>query len=226
MARVQYGSIVTQLKGSVAGHVFQPGNVGYVLRTKGYTPGNGIGARKAQNLILSQVTKLWRTLSSAEITAWLNAAALWPFTDKFGNTYYGSGFQVFVAYNTALIVMEEDPVLTPAAPVAPGTPGIVSFSSHTTAALDFTNSIATVGADNLLLFASRPLSAGVGSQHVKFRLMDVFDYSGTGAQSFRAEYLAAFGQYLAGQRIFIKTVCRNTLYPLAAFEQISSAVIT
>lgn len=226
MAKVLYGAIVTELKGKINGQVFQGGNVGYVLRNKGYTPGISNNLRQFANSNLTAVTTAWRTLSDADRSAWNAIAGSWPFTNKFGTTYYGSGFQVFVAYNTALLTMEYPQVTTPGAPTIPTDPGAVDFNTATTSALAFDIPNTTVNPDVLQLFASRPVSAGTNGNNVAMRLIDQFDYSIASPFSFFTKYTQLYGAYNVGSKIFIKLVARSSVWSYPHFVQYANKIVS
>jgi hypothetical protein len=106
-ARVKYGSIITEIKGKVGGTVFQGGRSGGVMKNLGsnikrelITPsGEPIGNKKQNEINLSIVTKAWSSLTEGERNTWSNLLGVWTFTDKFGNVYNGTAFQIFTACN-------------------------------------------------------------------------------------------------------------------------------
>lgn len=98
MALVKYGSIVTELKGKVGGQVYQKARNGYMLRNKGTNRSNPIIINNPSQLVnFSLASKIWAKLTAAQRESWEAIAPGWLFTDKFGNQYQGSAFQVFVS---------------------------------------------------------------------------------------------------------------------------------
>ncbi len=226
MASVKYGSIVTELKGKVAGHVYQKGSVGYALRTKGYSNGTRSSFRQNATTNLIANTTTWRTLSSVQKTAWQNAAALWPFVDKFGNTYFGTGYQVFNAYNSALNAMSQISVSSPHIPVTPVNPGIITITtlSSSVITLDVTNN---GGANDVLgVFASGPVSAGRNTNNVRYRLLGYYDYSSGTIAGIHGDYLQIWGALQTGQQVVFKCVARSIVYPLANFPQTIAGLVS
>lgn len=59
----------------------------------------------AQQLI-RKLSKAWGALDSSDRDAWAAAAASFPFTNKWGEQYTGTGFQVFISINSKLIPYE------------------------------------------------------------------------------------------------------------------------
>lgn len=225
MAKVRYGSIVTEIKGGIAGQVFQGGNVGFVLRSKGYTPGISNVRRQSATRTLSTVTSAWRSLSDSNRAAWEALALTWPFVDKFGNTYYGSGYQVFVSYNNALVAMEEDIVNTPAAFVMPTDPGTITLNTLTTAAMAIDVPNLDLLADNLQIFASAPVSAGRNGNNIRMNFIDSFDYSIPGPFSLFTKYQSVYGAYHTGAKVFFKAVVRNLDYPFPRYQQTFNGIV-
>jgi len=72
-----------------------------VISTDG-SNSNSSGNFSAQNLI-RQLSKAWGALESSDREAWNAAAPSFPFTNKWGEAYTGSGFQVFVSINSKLL---------------------------------------------------------------------------------------------------------------------------
>ncbi len=225
MAKVRYGSIVTELKGHIQGQVFQGGNVGFVLRNKGYTPGISNVRRQFATSVLSTVTATWRSLSDAQRSQWASLALTWPFVDKFGNTYYGSGFQVFTAYNAALVQLDEDQVLVPNAFVMPTDPGTITLTTLTTSAFAFTVPNTDLESDNLIVFASAPVSAGRNGNNIRMNKIDIFDYSISPPFSLFTKYVNVYGNYHVGAKIFLKFVVRNSFFPFARYIQYVNGIV-
>ena len=226
MARVQYGSIVTELKGSVGGQVFQAGNNSLVLRNKGYRKGTSSTARQAANRLISSQASDWRTLSVAQQSAWATAALSWPFVDKFGNTYYGTGYQCFIAYNSARLSILQPAVVTPSAPIAAEAFSISTFAVSVSGGMVFTETAATTTVQVVQQFFSAPLSQGVNNNNVRYRNLGQFNTSDGGRPFLTPYYQSIFGSFQVGQKIVMKAVMRVRDYPLVIQTQIMSAIVT
>lgn len=76
----------------------------------------------SQQTIISQLATQWRNLDPAAQDSWLTGAVNYPFKNKHGDTYTGSGYQVYQAVNASRLQIFLDPLdfcPTPAAIVAP-----------------------------------------------------------------------------------------------------------
>jgi hypothetical protein len=115
------------LKGSIAGTIFQGGKYGQVARTKVRDAiSEGAKLMKADaGLVIpwkrnfTTISTTWRTLAPHERTSWSTAAPSFPFTNKFGEVYTPSGFQLFMSLNMSLLNSGEMAITT--APL----PGVV-----------------------------------------------------------------------------------------------------
>lgn len=225
MARVQYGVIVTELKGKIAGQVFQGGNVGYVLRNKGYTPGHSSPQRQQANRNLITNTTAWRLLSDAERAAWAAIVADWTFLDKFGNTYQGSGFQVYNSYNTTRISIGLSPLDTPLAVQSPTDPGEIVIVAEAMGALMVDWENAGGANDYITIFASPAISAGRNGNNVKLTKLFGGSINGLTNKDVYAEYAAIFGDLVLGSTIKVHAVFRDGRWPRNTFTQSVLSVV-
>lgn len=62
---------------------------------------------------LRQITKFWQTLSPSDRAAWDAAAINFPFKNRYGQSYTGSGFQVFTSINSKLFPLNVAPQTLP-----------------------------------------------------------------------------------------------------------------
>jgi hypothetical protein len=113
MARVTYGSIITDIKGSIGGITFQHNANAKIARLR-FT--------KAKKNTQKQITKitefqtvlsLWQTLDGTEKAAWNAFAATYTKEDKWGNVKTLSGFQYFNSINNYLLLISESMITAP-----------------------------------------------------------------------------------------------------------------
>lgn len=119
-AQVKYGAIITDLKGSVGGHTFKGTAMGGVMQTKinraaAGKSGGKITKADAGRLInpkrdMATNARAWRSLSASERLTWINAAPNFPFVNKYGETYTGSGFQLYMQCNNNLLAIGESAI--------------------------------------------------------------------------------------------------------------------
>jgi hypothetical protein len=226
MARVQYGAMITALKGNVGGSTFQNGNSCKVLRNKGYKVGSSTQARQSANKQVFSQAQRWRTLADVDKQTWLGLVGTWIFYDKFGNAYNANSYQIFVAYNAALLSINEAVVNTPSSPVVSAllaNPVIVySLSGH----FNLTVTATTGWQQQVQFFASRPLSPGINNNNAKLRFIDNMQTNSTNTQDMESPYTAIFGTPTVGSKIVVKLVVRVNSYPYAAITQIIPVIVT
>ena len=226
MARVQYGTIVTALKGNVGGQTFQNGNISKVLRNKGYRAGSSSVARNnAVRNIVSQSAR-WRTLTDLQRAGWYSVRSFWPFTDKYGNSYLGSGYQVFVAWNSALeemgyAVLDLPDTSQGTATVSPDT---CQYAIGVGLSVSWDS---TIGAPmTLQIFASPPMSPGRNNNNAKFRLIGNADPAADTSITFATEYDDIFGTPPEGSKIVVKVQNRGNTFSRILQLYTQSCIVT
>ena len=100
--------MISDLAGKIGGQNFQRGlaapivrNISSKRRTNQY--GGFTVATGNNRANLSYVSSYWRSVSSSNKSAWQTATALFPRTNKFGNIYTPSAFQLFCEFSLNLI---------------------------------------------------------------------------------------------------------------------------
>jgi len=224
MARVQYGAIVTDLKGSIGGQVFQGGNVSKVLRNKGYRKGTSSELRQAACSRLVSQTMRWRSLTAAQRTSWAGVASSWAFLDKFGNTYYGSAYQVFTAYNLGLITIGL-PVAN--VPLVPLTGEIVDFiapdwDGSNTLVINW-GTITTVE-QTVQVFATSGVSPGRNIASGRYKMIGQEGSNAADQYLAGAAYTDAWGTPAVGSQVNIMLKVRINNWP-RVFQTVYQSVI-
>ncbi len=225
MAKVKYGVIVTELKGKIAGQVFQGGNVGYVLRNKGYTPGFSSNARQAANRALIAGTQSWRSLDDSSRAAWAALASSWTFVDKFGQTYNGSGFQVFNSFNANRRSIGLAQVSEPSGIHVPTT--FTDFIIDAVAPDGLEINWTTVGAANdyMVVYASPQFSAGQSGNYKKVTKIFGGTVNGISTLDLPDAYNALFGNLIVGMALNVTIIVRDGRYPLNTQKTVNKIIV-
>lgn len=226
VARVQYGVIVTELKGAIGGSVFQAGNGSKVLRNKGYRKGTSSSSRRLANSNVSNAAKLWGSITAANRAAWIPLIPTWTFVDKFGATYQGTAYQVFVAYNSLLLSTGQDRKEVPAASGTWDTLTLVSADWPLSTGLYIDWGAATAGSQYLQIFMTAPLTPGRGSNNARYKLISVVDTSLSNKYGFSGSYQSFFGAPPLGSLIYYKLVGIPLLYPRSPQSILGSIIVT
>lgn len=118
MARVQYGSIITQVAGSIGGVTYQRNAAGSIARARVSPAVVGSGKLINAPIATFNLIQAWRALDQSQIDSWDSFAAAHTRENKFGQTKTLSGFNWFISLNSNLAIVgssliEDPPTYTP-----------------------------------------------------------------------------------------------------------------
>lgn len=228
-ARVKYGALITEVKGSIGGQTFQSCRGGFILRNKPISPKNRSFSQSSIRSVNAKNGSSWRGLSQAERDSWNAVAPSYPHTDKFGDPATLSGYELYMRANFYLALVGVTLLSSGALPDALWSPASVSITSSVAASeMDLVWTGGNVGADmRALIRLSPPLSAG--RSYRKSDLVIVLPItSGTSSPlDLWSEVIKRYGVApVAGQRFFasmqvVSTVTGNVsqLYNASAIIQ-------
>jgi hypothetical protein len=112
MARVQYGSVITEINGSIGGITFQPNSSAKIARVK------PIRRRKNTTKQASRLNAFqlnipdWSTLDQSDKDDWTAFAIAHDKTNKWGEVKTLTGFNWFQSINNYLNIVGETPIST------------------------------------------------------------------------------------------------------------------
>jgi hypothetical protein len=206
MASVRYGALVTDLVGKINGQNFQRGLATPRLRnisTRRSFQGTIQFANYTPNTraTFTYVTQYWKSLTTAQQTAWSTAASSFPRLNKFGVTYIPSGYQLFCEFNFFLVIVGRDVLTVPPATstfVAPtwalvyysGVPSLVLTQSGTFTASPYYTAI----------YASTYQSNGLGLVKGRLKMLTVYLFTSIDTDlDIYALFTALYGTPSVGQ---------------------------
>lgn len=99
MAKIILGTIVTSIRGSIAGNTFRKTKTGFSLGLKSF---GGSKEKRQENPVLSKIQYVlgrWKNFSTTEKNNWQIFANATPIINKYGETVYLSGRQMFNKVN-------------------------------------------------------------------------------------------------------------------------------
>lgn len=224
MAVVKYGAMVTELKGKLGGQVFQGSNASLIIRNNQRKRNPPSSQMFLSSKNVTTVSQAWRSLSDAQRTAYAAAAALWPFTDKYGNTYYGTGYQVHNAQNIALLSIGQpysaDPLGSVAAESVATNLIVFVRGSYFQYDISFNTGLSQI----MQVFASAPLSPGHNINNPKVLLVGEWDTSINTTHDCYSNYVALYGVPPLGARIVVKSQIRPVQFPYAYNVLVQSCI--
>ena len=209
MASVQYGEIVTELKGRIGGQNFQSGLASGILRniptrrkTFSITPITPLG--KSTRAIMAFVSASWRGLSSSQQAAWVAVTSSFPRYNKYGTVYTPSAFQLFCEFSLALVMAGEDIVI-----------GAPSTSSFNNGAITFTYVSATpsitvaiaapypTAGYKVIISCSPYVSNGLAVQPQRLRIIGLKSFTaGTHSYDITSLITATYGSLVVGMQLW------------------------
>jgi hypothetical protein len=170
MAKVKFGSIITDSRGKIAGHALKWSRFGNVLLTKPSPTKRLTSHRSLAHVRFAEFSRSWwATLTPTQRTGWRELAADNPYSNVWGDEFPLSGLAYYIKINARMRTAGETPFLD--APADQVVTPLSTFSCAATApntlALTFTPS--TTPADHrLYVFATENLSPGIQNFDGKF----------------------------------------------------------
>lgn len=225
MARVQYGTIVTEIKGKVQGQVFQGGNVGFLLRNKGYTKGIASTARNEANQKLSANASAWRSLTDTQRGQWAALAPDWLFYNKFGASYQGSGFQIYMSYNGYRNLGGYPSVDEPGVIDPPTNPGLIELAGLYPDGLEIT--CENEGTNDMwyTVYASAPVSAGRNTNNLRLKKIATIYGLDWDVAEIGTLYSNVYGIAQVGQRVTVVLIFYNSAFPYPYYRTVLTGIV-
>jgi hypothetical protein len=190
MARVQYGSIITDIAGSLGGLTFQRNGSGKIVRNRPIQPRQGSAGQNSVRQAFNDVTYNWSTLSLANKQAWAAYALAHPVTTYWGTTKQLNGYQMHNQINSYRKLCGLALTASPATYVSPYIPPLQSLTFNASSMVWQLIPTAGTFPSYFLLFTSPPISLSTANARGQVRLTKVSQVISATSISFLAEYLA------------------------------------
>lgn len=120
MARITYGTFITEINGSIGGTTFQRNQYGFTGRNKSSITRILSENQRRTRSILALVTQAWLTIGQSNRDAWIAWAISHPVPTKHSPLSVLSGFNYFVKYNCIRLITGTTILQTP-------NPGVISL---------------------------------------------------------------------------------------------------
>lgn len=194
MALIKLGLGYSEIKGKIGGTTFQ----NYRNSTMAKTRVSG-GGRKTLHwnnvkVKFGGIAKLWGPLDLGDKAAWNDHATRVPFIDKFGESYYGSGYQLFMFLNANLVNGGFPPILRP--PVFTSN-GIINSGEEVEIIGQHDSKIIVVGdygVDEVMqVFCSVPAPVTNDSRPTRYRLISTFSARDASSPNLYESFRVVFG---------------------------------
>lgn len=217
MAVIQFGSIVTNAKGKIAGHFLSNSLGGPTLQstpkvTKGaYVNGNaGLSTGASSRAIVSQtliyVVRSWKNLSAVNRAAWQAAAPNFPTTNKLGVPVKPSGYHCYVHINYGYYINHGSLLSVPPAVQIGVLPSEFTIASMSHSSIQITLSAAIPAGYMGYVKATPSISAGVKPTKTDFITVDYLATGASGTVNITTQYSARYGAAITGNTVWLSLV--------------------
>ena len=212
MAKIKFGSIITDSRGRIGGQVIRGGANGPIL----YQPRNPTDRKTnassiARSLFATYSKQYWTLLTAGERDDWRALAAANPYTNIWGDEYALTGLAYYVKLNTRLVSAGEPDITT--APADQAVTAITTLSLAATAPNDLTVTwtASPIPADHsLYIFASPVLSPAITNYNRQWKLIATLATATASPQNVYTEYAAKYRALIATKQYAIKAAFLHT----------------
>jgi len=206
--KIKFGSLVTDGRGKIGGHVASKNRGGAYLRTK-VTP---VNPQTSYQLVararITTFSQGWRSLTQEQRAAWDAAVGNWQKTDIFGDLKNPSGLNLYVRLNSNISEGGGAAIVSPPLPNSVDPPDTVTLTGAAgtpALSLAWTGGSPAIGT---VYVARITPQVSPGKSFVKnlYRNMQLIFSSDVTPLNILATYTARFGTLVAGQKIFVEVV--------------------
>jgi hypothetical protein len=208
---IQFGALVSDARGKISGSVF----------SKNYFGANAFSFQKqtvrrttSQQIVrssFSEQSAAWKLLTQAQRDSWTAAGLTINFTDRFGNPYNPTGFELYVSHRINMLLIGATPATTAPAMTYPlafpaGGTNYVEGSSvydwNGVGTYDFTT-------NPCVLYSTNTFSYGRQLPQATFKKFMTFNGGTVNYIDMFPDYNAMFGNQITFQWLTVKIVPIN-----------------
>lgn len=161
-------SLVSDIRGSVAGSVYSANKNGAYVRNKGTMTNTNTISQQNVRLSFGAIAAAWRGLTDAQRESFSNYIQQYPYTDKLGQTKYYTPYQLFAWQNNSAQFAGFNPIVFCLAPITVAeTQNLQVVDNPNFTDEDFNISFQQLGEDTVqagsrvIIEATAPLSPGI-----------------------------------------------------------------
>ena len=209
--KAKFGALVVEGRGKLNGWVASRNRAGAYFRTK-VSPVNPQSTNQLTvRERLGTISQAWKLLTDPQRASWNMGVGNWARTDIFGDLRNPSGFNLYQRLNNNAAAVDEGPFDVAPEPSTVSTVDIVSvIPDESTQLIPVVMSGAVPANTALKVFATAPQSVGKTFVKSEYRLLTFFPAAQASPLALGASYVARFGAFAQGTRLFFKFVFVNT----------------
>lgn len=193
MATIKWSGLVSEMKGVLNGSVFQGSKVGTIIRNNATGIGRKTIPRQDIKVNYAAVVQAWRGLSSANRATWEDQVINYPFTDKYGDPYTPSPYQLFMWANLNLTNAELSTVNTIADPEIVNSLENALYTSTSGGEKGLTFDFYPDVDRRIMVYASVPVSNWIDINKPNLRLIGSASLDGLSELSIETMYTNTYG---------------------------------
>jgi len=226
--RVIFGEIITEGRGRSGGQVLSINRYGQILYNYRQPVNPKSGRRQTYRSYFDTISRAWRDLDPTDLDSWVAAAPQVEFTDRFGNPYNPSPFELFCSCNQRLKIYNNDFITVIPSVTLPDILPTFQVSAEVNPSrvtLTF-NSTIGVGSSVVVIYASPNMSPGRFYCKSQYREITFFDALPADEIVFDTAYDNVFQPLISGQKLFVKCFSLNKDNGLTKEGSFSTVIIT
>lgn len=204
MARLKFGSIITDTRGSIGGQTIKWTRAGMVIQQKA-TPTRRLTARASvvRNSFANYTRRWWNELDSTQRDDWRALAAANPRPDIWGEEFPLTGLALYVGVNQLLKQAGLSPTDTAPSDQTVTAPLTSSATVTAPSSASLTFTATPVPTDHrAILYATPPLSPGVENPAGKFQFIAASGAGQTSPWDIGSVLLARLGSFPTDRKVF------------------------
>ncbi len=228
MAKIKFGAVITDSRGSIGGITFSKNRFGAVARRLTIPTGRlSNRATRVRSRQASFARRWGSVLTLVQRNAWITLAGLNPVTDVFGNAHALSGMQLYCRVNQ--VRAQVGLALVDAAPADQVVTGLVTATMEATTAplVRVTFTVTPLAADHrLYIFATENLPPGIGNVAGRFRFVSFSGLAQASTYTFTGDYTARFGNPVSGRAIWFGVATERDGRGRVSVPIVSQVIVT
>lgn len=212
MARIKFGSVIVDSRGSIGGHSLKMGRSGNVLLKKPQPLNRLTEARALVNARFAALSKSWwADLDSTQRTAWRELAAANPSTHYWGDEFASTGLAYYIKLNQRLGAAGVPGLLDAPGDQTVTSPATLSFTIPAPSTVTVNFSASPIPTNHVgYLWITPPKSPGIANVDGSYLYLHTIAASATSPWDASSAFTQRFGNAITDRAYFSRLAFLNT----------------